>query len=313
MKKNMGLFVILIAVIAGYFLVAQKRFSPQVNANKHKEYVNALLSKGLYNHAVSEYRKLFDFPGLSNRQRANLAYLIGNIYMENLSDYENALASYLKIDVLTPDSPMKNEINQKIVECLERIGRPLDAQAQMEQNTLLNKEPGQPKKGGVVVARIGERSITMGELEGKIKDMPPYYQEQYKDKAKRLDFLKQYVAQELFYNAAKRKGCENDKEIIAQAFEMKKGLMIQKLLKEEIQDRINITPKEIELYYEAHKKEFTEKGKQETLAEAKDRIKEILNAEKEKDLYMEFMKKIFEAQQVKIYDDLFETQKKPQK
>jgi len=313
MKKYIPALLVLVLGLAG-ILYIKSIYGLPMSIEKQKQYVNSLLNKGLYRQASEVYEKLVDAPGLTAKQRANLAYLAGNIYMENSRDYESALADYLKVKVLAPDSELDNEVNQRSVECLERLGRSLDAQQEMEQYTSLDKGKAEPPKGSTVVAKIGNRSITMDELQRKIKELPPYYQELFKTREKQLDFLQQYIATELSYEKAKRKGYENDKDIVAQAFEAKKALMMQKLVKEEVEDNINITDKEMELYYEAHKKDFIEKKdkqeKQKTFDEARDNIINLLKGEKEKELYKSLILKLFQTENVKIYDDLFKAPKK---
>ena len=314
MKKVMPVvLIVIIMVMVAFLLLQQRKYVPPMSIEKQKEYVNSLLNRGLYRKAAGVYEKLIDSAGLTVKQRSNLAYLAGNIYMENLRDYENALASYLKVKVLTPAGNLIDEVNQKSVECLERLGRSLDARMEMEQYTSLDKEKMKAPAGSVVVARIGEKEITMEELERKIKDLPPYYQEMFKDKEKQLEFLQQYIATELFYEKAKRKGYDKDKDIIEQAFEAKKAAMMQKLIKEEVQDKVRITDKEIELYYETHKEDYVEKEdekeRQKTLDEVRDNVRSALRGEKQKELYEDFIRKSFISRDVKIFDDLFETSK----
>ncbi len=310
MKKIVPYMVaVIVTVMMVLVLFQQKKMGPAMEVEKQKEYVNSLLNKGLYRKAAGVYEKIIDSPGISKKQRSNLAYLTGNIYLENLRDYENALAAYLKVKILTPKSGIMDEVNQKSVECLERLGRSLDARMEMEKHTSPDKNKGKAPKGALVVAKIGEREITMDQLRRKINDLPPYYQEMFKSSEKQLEFLQQFIATELFYEKAKRKGYDKDKDIIAQAFEAKKAAMMQKLIKEEIQDKIKITDKEIELYYESHREDYIEKkdGKerQETLTEAKSSIRAALGKEKEEKLMKDFMVESFISSDVKIYDDLF--------
>ncbi len=310
MKKYLPyiLSVIIIVMLVLVF-IQQKKLGPALDMEKRKEYVNSLLNKGLYRKAAEVYESLTEIPGLSVRQRANLSYLTGDIYMENLRDYENALAAYLKVRVLAPNSGLMDEVNQKSVECLERLGRSLDAQLEMEQYTTPGKKKGKAPRGAVIVAKIGEREITMDELQRKIGELPVYYQEMFEDEEKQLEFLQQYIAGELFYEKAKRKGYDRDKDIISQAFEAKKAAMMQKLIKEEVQDKISITNKEIELYYESHRDDYVENKdgaeRQKSLEEAGNNVRTTLTKEKQEELMKDFMMKSFISGNVKIYDDLF--------
>ncbi|MGB2769406.1 MAG: hypothetical protein WBC88_06745, partial [Candidatus Zixiibacteriota bacterium] len=130
----------------------------------------------LYEQAAAEYERLLDLGGLDRRRRANINYIIGNIYLNHLNDYENAAARFIQAQLLNPESELKDKINKALVICFEGMGRSLEAQRQLERSTHLDQtEP--ERKGGVVVARIRDREITMGELEGEIEKLPPSVQE----------------------------------------------------------------------------------------------------------------------------------------
>jgi len=298
MKKFfLYLLQIVIAVIIVMFLIPKQL---KINVENQKKYVNALMEKGLHLQAVKEYQKLLDASNLSRRESANISYLIGNIYMEDLNDYDGALTSYLKVRIFDPKSPLNSETDQKIIECLERTGRSFAAQKEMDKLTLL-KEP-KPVSRGMVVANIGKREITIEELENQINKLPAYLQEIYKTKPRQMEFLKQYIYTELLYDGAKRRNYDRDKDIIEQAFQIKRSLMVQKLIEEEIKDKIKVSDSEVKLYYESHKKEFVENEKQKSLEEVKDKIIKILESEKAREAEKELIERMLKAEKVVIYE-----------
>jgi len=154
----------------------------------------------------------------------------------------------------------------------------------------------------MVVAKIGKREITIEELENQINKLPAYLQEIYKTKPRQMEFLKQYIYTELLYDGAKRRNYDRDKDIIEQAFQIKRSLMVQKLIEEEIKDKIKVSDSEVKLYYESHKKEFVENEKQKSLEEVKDKIIKILESEKAREAEKELIERMLKAEKVVIYE-----------
>lgn len=309
MLKNL----VLAAIIPILFVAcAQSGGKLSLSVDKQKEYANELKEKGLYAQSVAEFKKLQEQGGLSKTENANISYLIGKIYMENMNDYQNALAEFIKVKIILPESDLTREINTRTVSCLERLGRTLDAQREMEKYSTLNKKPEIAK--GTVVAKIRDRNITKEDLDAEIRKLPSYVQEQFKDDSKKVEFLRQYIATELMYDSAKRRNFENDKDIVERAFQAKKGLMVQKLLEEEIRAKVNVTESDLKNYYEAHKKEYVEKDKdkkekQKTFEEARESVGQACMQEKQMEIYQQLINQLLKAEKVTIYEEVFKPAK----
>jgi len=225
---------------------------------------------------------------------------MGNIYLNHLNDYENAAGRFIRAKLLDPESELKDKINKGLVICFERMGRSLEAQKRLQRSTGLNQTKAE-KKGGVVVAKIDDREITMTELEEQIEGLPPSVQAQFKDKESKLKFLQSYVGSELLYHMALRRGLDRDKDVEEGVYQFKKQVMINKLLAEEIPPDIEISESEIKLYYDAHKEQFKDKK----LTEVKSQIESELKKMKQEEAYNKLIKRMMEAEKVKIFDDRF--------
>ncbi|OGS45098.1 MAG: hypothetical protein A2539_05875 [Elusimicrobia bacterium RIFOXYD2_FULL_34_15] len=312
MKKNIILVVLLI-LLAGLLFVVIKNTGSYLpwSSSTQMKIANDLVNKGLYKQAVSEYRRLLEYPGYSTKEKANILYIIGNVYMEKLNDYENAIASYLMVKTLLPKDDLLIEVNPKIVECFEKIGRPFEAQQEMDKATALDKSEKKP--GETITAKIGNKKISLDELYTQIRNLPPYLQDTYKSKEKQLEFLKDYIITELLFDSAKRRNYDKDPEIIKKIDQMKKGLIVQKLIEDEIKNKVSVSDDEIKLYYEAHKKEFIDKKdkqeKQKSLDEAREQIKNTLLQEREQHAYRDMVEKLLKAEKVTIYEDIFKSNK----
>jgi peptidyl-prolyl cis-trans isomerase C len=105
-----------------------------------------------------------------------------------------------------------------------------------------------------VVATVGNKVITMQDVDARIAKMPAYYQNMLKDRKK--DVLEDMVLEILFYNEAKKRGLQNDKEVKEMVEEAQKKIMVSKLVRDEIETKVSVSDKEAEAYYNAHKEEF---------------------------------------------------------
>jgi tetratricopeptide (TPR) repeat protein len=297
---NLVLVGVLLIVSFLIYLQLQGMAESKLDFSCQQDLAAELEDSKLYTQAVAEYKRLLDLGGFGKKKQANINYIIGNIYLNHLNDYENAAARFIRAKLLDPESELKGKINKRLVICFERMGRSFEAQKQLERSTDLNQTKTE-KKGGVVVARIGEREITMTELEDEIEKLPPSVQTQFKDKESKLKFLQSYVGLELLYHTALRRGLDKDKEVEEGIFQFKKQMMINKLLTEEIPQDIEISQSEIKLYYDAHKEQFKDKKLNDVRPQIESELKKI----KQEEAYNKLVGRMMEAEKVKIFDDQF--------
>ncbi|MBI4336109.1 MAG: peptidylprolyl isomerase [Candidatus Omnitrophica bacterium] len=116
------------------------------------------------------------------------------------------------------------------------------------------KAPSAGKKSDVV-ASIGQESITLKDVDERISKLPPYYQNMLKDRKREL--VDDMVLEILLYNEAKQRGYQNDKEVKDLLREAEKKIVISKLIKDAVEVKTNVSDKEVEEYYNAHKEEFS--------------------------------------------------------
>jgi len=273
------------------------------------EYAGALYNNQLYKQSIQQYTFYLDNYDLDKTRSANVIYLIGNIYFERMHDYENALAYYLKLKHLYAESEVINEANKKMVMCLERLQRSADAQQVLEEAALLDPDQAKHNRPGEVIAKIGKRTITTGDLEHEIAQLPPYLKVQLDAREKKIDFLKQHIATELFYSTAKRGGLDKDPGVIEGAFRSKKNLMVQKLLEGEIAANVNVQESDIETYYQAHREEYTEVDeegnitKYKSLEDARLQVMQDVIKMKQSELYNHKVQNMMRAESVVIFED----------
>jgi peptidyl-prolyl cis-trans isomerase C len=298
-----------IAVTTILFIISCQTASQKTRGgDKVTSLANAYYTNGLYEAAVAEYLKYINEYDIDEARTANTYYAIANIYFERINNYNKALEYYLRIKYGYPESKLQGEVSKKIVSCLERLERSADAVRMMEKEAAIDREQAGKNRPGAVVAEIGERKITLGDLEFQISQLPAYAKEQFKSTQKKKEYLNQYILQELLYDSAKRKGLDKDKEILEAAFRAKKGLMAEKILQEELTKEVKIEKDDIELYYMAHKDKYVEtdsKGnvkRTKTFEEAQRQATEDLYRERQQQAYQKLLQRLMQAENVKLYE-----------
>lgn len=288
--------------------------NPSVPAEKKREFANVLYNQQLYDQAVAEYENYLRQYDLEPREQANISYQIANIYFDRLHDYENALSYYLRIKYLYPESNLQQEVGRKIVACLERLQRSTEAQQVIEQTAALDESQKPQSRPGEVIAKIGEREITSGDLQHELNKLPPYLQSQLQRREDKIEFLKQYIAQELLFDSAKRKGLDKDKEVREGIFQAQKALMAQKLLEEEIEEEVSLdkySNADVELYYNANKEKYAEKDENGNVKripefqEIAQRVAQDFIQEKQQEAYNRLIDRLMKAEKVTIYEEKF--------
>ncbi len=307
MKKLIALFF---AALMLLMIGCNQENQPNISKEKARNYANELYNRQLFKQSAEEYARYLQIYKLNDKEQANISYMVGDIYFERLKDYENALAYYIRTRYFKPNDDLKRSIDKKIVACLERLERPEDAKQTLAESTSLDPEKIKKKRPGRVVALIGTCQITQGDIDFELSQLPPELQSQYTNKNMKLQFLRQYILTELLYDSAKRKGLEKDTDIIEAAFQAKKGIMVRKLLQEEISSKVNVTPEDVELYYKANKEKYAEKDKEgnitreKSFQEVQQQAAQDFLMQKQQQVYDDLAQKLMRAEGVKIYDDV---------
>ena len=311
-NKKMKKLIALLFISAFMLLMigCNQETQPNISKEKARNYANELYNRQLFKQSAEEYVRYLQNYKLNDKEQANVSYMVGDIYFERLKDYENALAFYIRTKYFNPKDDLKRSIDKKIVACQERLGRPEDARQTLKESTSLEPEKIKKKRPGRVVALIGTRQITQGDIDFELNQLPPELKSQYSSKEMKLQFLRQYLLTELLYDSAKRKGLEKDNDIIEAAFQAKKGIMVRKLLQEEISSKVKVTPEDVELYYKANKEKYAEKDKEgnitreKSFQEVQQQVAQDFMMQKQQQVYDDLAQKLMRAEGVKIYDDV---------
>ncbi len=296
-KKNISSFVIL-SFLATLLLLNIFQFAGSHDLSFHnmKYYSNELRNKGLYEQAIESYKHYLKKTITSKKIRANIHYFIAEIYRENLKDLDKALAHYIKIKYIYPGSSLMNNVNPKIIECLENTGRSRAAHLALEEATALDQS-GRKRGDERILAKIDNDIITQADFNNWYDELPEGIKKEFSSLQKRKQLFQQYIGQELMYRMAVRKGFQNDPEIIKKGFEIKKSMMAQKLIQEEM-GKIKISPNDIELFYKANKDKYKK-----PLSQVAGLVQQDFMQEKMQERSQELISRMVKANSVRIFED----------
>jgi peptidyl-prolyl cis-trans isomerase C len=106
-----------------------------------------------------------------------------------------------------------------------------------------------------VLAKIGDREITVGEFAESIASKGPFLRARYNSPERRRELLDQMVRFELFAQEADRRGFDDLPEVQR----TRKQVLIRRFLKQEFEDRIrleDVSDADVATYFESHHDEF---------------------------------------------------------
>lgn len=142
---------------------------------------------------------------------------------------------------------------------------------------------------GTIIARINNIPITLEDLNQEVDTLNALAREQNKPEVqintreKKINYLKdEIVSRILLYQAGLDRGLENKEEVQRTLEKYKQSLLVGELMNEEY-NKIEVTPVEIEAYYNQYKEQLREPEERQvreiavpTEAEAKDILIELL-------------------------------------
>ena len=106
-----------------------------------------------------------------------------------------------------------------------------------------------------VLAKVGDRVITVGELADRLSSQSPYLQARFESPERRKELLDNLIRYELLVYEARRQGYDDDPEVVR----TRRNIMIQELIKEEVDGPLEANPvsdEEVQAAFDANPTEF---------------------------------------------------------
>jgi len=118
------------------------------------------------------------------------------------------------------------------------------------------RTPEDEARRAQAVARIGEVTITLGQIEDEIARQTPFMRARYRDRAQLEELVSTLVRFELLAREAERRGMGTDSEVR----EATAQSAVQQMIRRDFDERItveSIPQADVQAYYDAHPEEFS--------------------------------------------------------
>ncbi len=107
-----------------------------------------------------------------------------------------------------------------------------------------------------VVALVNGRAITQAEFNVRWSELAEATRARYEKEGGKRRFLDELITRELLMQEARRRGLDQNQGIRDKAQRYKEQLILDELLKDKLQSRVELTKEELDAYYESHAEEL---------------------------------------------------------
>jgi len=300
MKYNNVSIIFLILIVIGQFVVSCSGGDDKSAEmlDLRKQLAGELRDSRLYEAAIEEYKKILASSDIDIKTRANINYLIARVYFEDLQDYEDAAAYYVRARSLDPKGSFTGEASKKLVASLEKMGRVLDAKRQLDVTTDIDYTP--PESGDVMVARIDNEPVWLSRVDEQIQNLPAELQKELINRKAKVKYVQNYVGIELIHRAAIRENYDDDPEIKKQFQDLMKNLLVEKYMTEKVVPEIDIDTLDVRNFYKANREDRYNSAPFDSV---RTRVYLDYQTEKAETAFSEYINKLAKAEKVEFFEE----------
>ncbi len=250
-KGRLCSVAMLLMTIVVSLLMSCQQSGSSFDVDRSKSIASDLRNSKLYEAAIDEYKSILTYGDIDETSRGSISYLIARIYFEDLKDYRNAAAYYVRARSLDPEATYAAEASRNLVASLEKLGQIVDARREL--GAAANVDPVARPDSDLPVAIIAEDTVWLSEVENQIQALPAQMQQQFLEPGAKVEYMRQYVATELLYRAAEREGYDRDAEMIRNRELLFKRLIVEKFVENKVMPEIRIDTSDVRNFYLANK------------------------------------------------------------
>jgi tetratricopeptide (TPR) repeat protein len=203
------------------------------DAEQLRQYAVYLENKHLYGPAIEAYAKFLDHATLASDVRANVCYSVAKLAADE-GRYETALAYLYQAEMFAPESNLRDEINKKVVFCLDKLGRSSELRHELRDRAGARRAAKDVASDEVILAEIGDSVITNRDLDRELDTLSPGAKQAFAAPEKKADFLKSLVAQRVLLDKGLRQELDKDPAVVAELEAERNAFVVQKLLDNEV-------------------------------------------------------------------------------
>jgi hypothetical protein len=278
--------------------------------------------QGLSGSAARAWSDYLEASNAGGEKRARIWYRIGTIYQE-AGEYEGALDAYYRSESFAAIDEIQPEIARRVASCLESLGRFAALSDELERRTAV---PGSDVSGAEVLAEIGTRKITRGDLDAMIESEVDaqlsqvaggFTAEERKAQKESLlenirkqggyaQWLERFIAEELLYRSAIEQKLHEEPEYRVVSRNIERKLLAQRLLDRSVASEVTVTPEEMRAHYDTNPDQFTEDGELAPFEEVQERIYVSIRSQKEMEVQQRLLEELRDRYDVVIHTSKLE-------
>ncbi len=258
---------------------------------------NEYFNNELYLEAIEIYEDLAEDKALPKNKRANMLFTAAETYKNDLKMYDRALATYILMSQMFPDTDLMADAERGKIECLDNLGRKAQAQSRLEKIVTLGNDAKdvQPTQ---MLAKIGDRAITIADLNQWLNKMPPDMAKNYRTPEMKFELLKAKIADQLLYDSALRSGYDKRPEIEEAVADAKRQILASSYYRDHVSEGFSANEAEIQGFYDQYKDEYFG-GK--PLEEVSDSVMTMFKQYKLMDARYKLSRSLYEAEKVQLF------------
>ncbi len=112
------------------------------------------------------------------------------------------------------------------------------------------------KKQGEVIAEVNGDTITTGDFQKELENLPPYLKPMADTPEGKKELLDTMVVRELILQQARKDGLDKGPEVAAKLEELKKRVVVEAFLKKKVEEHASVSDEEMKKFYEENKEKF---------------------------------------------------------
>lgn len=112
------------------------------------------------------------------------------------------------------------------------------------------------KKQGEVIAEVNGDTITTGDFQKELENLPPYLKPMADTAEGKKELLDTMVVRELILQQARKDGLDKSPEVAAKLEELKKRVVVEAFLKKKVEENASVSDEEMKKFYEENKEKF---------------------------------------------------------
>ncbi len=236
----------------------QKR--AEIKVENAREFAAKLVSQKLYHEAAEYIANYLKNELVSPVEVESASIYLADLYFEHIHDYEKAMALYLKVLFKFPATGYKNDIQRRIIECKDRLGRRLEAANDLENIQAISKKSAaaaaSTAENSITVAKIGDIAITMSDYLNELDSLFARSNIDLSNPDNRKKLLKEVIVRKVLLKLAGSRRLDTDSGILKRTSAAREQMMIEKLLEDEVFSKTSVDEMSLKLYYDANKNEM---------------------------------------------------------